>query len=112
FDFTDVNRSVASGLAIDGARWKRAGDILGLALVRNALQGPGRAYLAAGGLGLLVGDGRLPRYADERIVEAYYAFQLGPGVSVTADFQRVNNPGYNPERGPVDVYGLRLHAAF
>jgi high affinity Mn2+ porin len=60
----------------------------------------------------LIGDGQLPHYASEQILEAYYAVKLNKALSVTADFQYVRNPAYNADRGPVAIGGLRVHAEF
>jgi high affinity Mn2+ porin len=110
FDFTDINRSLSAGLSMSGAAWGQAGHRLGLALALNSLSTPARRYFAAGGLGILVGDGRLDRYGSERIAEVFYALPLVTGVTLTLDLQRLHNPGYNTERGPVSVVGARLHA--
>jgi high affinity Mn2+ porin len=112
YDFTEIDRSLATGFAVQGAAWQRPADTLGVALAVNALAAPARAYFAAGGLGILIGDGQLPRYGRERIVEAYYSARFEPGLSVGVDLQQIANPGYNRDRGPVRVYGLRLHAEF
>jgi high affinity Mn2+ porin len=74
----------------------------------NELSDDHVAYLAAGGLGFLLGDGRLA-YATERIVKAYYSARVRPGVLASVDLQYIVNPGYNSDRGPVLVTGLRLH---
>ena len=94
-----------------GARWKRPEDTLGLAFARNALSHAHRDYLAAGGLGFFIGDGRLS-YRTENIVETYYSMRVMTGAWVTADFQRIFNPAYNADRGPVSVATVRLHAEF
>ncbi len=112
FDFTEIDRSLAAGLAFQGARWHRPDDTVGLALAVNALAADARAYFAAGGLGILIGDGQLPHPGPERIGEAYYAASLAPGVTLSADVQAIGNPAYNRDRGPVRVWGLRLHAEF
>lgn len=64
--------------------------------------------LAAGGLGFILGDGAL-RYGPETVIEAYYAMYVKAGWTVTGDYQRVANPGYNRDRGPVSIASLRLH---
>ena len=63
-------------------------------------------------MGILIGDSRLPHYAREDVVEAYYSAALVKGVTLTADYQFVANPAYNAQRGPVSVLGLRLHGQF
>ncbi|CAM3955647.1 carbohydrate porin [Roseateles saccharophilus] len=112
FDFTDINRSLSLGLSLNGAAWSQPGHTLGIALAMNSLSGAAQRYFAAGGLGILVGDGRLGHYASEQIAEAYYAMKLAPGLSATLDLQRLRNPGYNAERGPANVLGVRLHSEF
>jgi high affinity Mn2+ porin len=109
FDYADIDRSFSAGLSFDGGAWRRPNDTLGIAGAVNAISGPFRRYLAAGGLGITIGDGALT-YGGEQIVEAYYKLGIGPDVAITGDYQRVIDPGYNMLRGPVNVYGLRVHA--
>jgi len=79
--------------------------------VRNALSAVHRNYLAAGGLGFFLGDGAL-NYRPENILEAYYSVSVAKESSVSIDFQRISNPGYNADRGPVTVVTARLHYGF
>jgi len=109
--FTEIDRSLALGLSLSGASWRRPDDVLALAGVANGLSGEHRDYLAAGGLGMILGDGRL-NYGSEEVLEAYYRVKLGPWLFITPDFQFVRNPGYNRDRGPVPVYAVRAHVAF
>jgi len=84
--FTQIDRSISGGISLQGRLWKRKGDNLGVAAVRNYLTGDERRYLAAGGLDFLIGDGRL-NYAPESIAEAYYAwqaFRAGRSLSITS----------------------------
>lgn len=112
FDFTDIDRSAAFGLSLTGKGWHRPADTLAIGIVANAISRQAKAYFAAGGLGLLIGDGVLPRPGTEKIIEASYTWHpIGP-LAVTFDAQAVANPAYNRDRGPVGVLGLRLHAAF
>lgn len=111
FEFTDINRSVSGGFSLKGERWGRAADTVGVAVAVNALSGPARSYFAAGGQGLLVGDGQL-NYGTERIVEAYYKWQVHERLALSVNFQYIVNPAYNRDRGPVSVLGLRAHADF
>lgn len=111
FEFTEINNSVSAGLSVKGASWRRPDDTFGVALVTNGLSSAARDYFAAGGVGILIGDGRL-NYAREQIVEAYYALRLGPCVSVGLDVQRIVHPAYNRDRGPLNAFAFRLHAEF
>lgn len=108
FAFTEAHRSFELGTSINGELWSRERDTVGLAYMRNAISGIYRQYLAAGGLGYFIGDGRL-NYGDEQIVEAYYSIGIAKSMSLTADYQHLRNPAYNADRGPVSIAGFRLH---
>ncbi|HZZ33885.1 MAG TPA: carbohydrate porin [Phenylobacterium sp.] len=112
YEFSDIDRTVAAGLSLKGARWGRADDTFGLAAMVNGISGAHQRFLAAGGLGILVGDGQLPHPGAEQILETYYDFKaIGP-AHVSLDYQAVNHPGYNRDRGPVSIVAARLHAQF
>jgi high affinity Mn2+ porin len=108
FVFTEVDRHVSAGAQLSGVRWRRGSDRVGLALVAHGLSRLHEEYLASGGRGFLLGDGRLD-YAHETIVEGYYRAQAGRLAQVSADVQHIWNPGYNRDRGPVTVLSLRLN---
>jgi high affinity Mn2+ porin len=112
YDFTDINRSLSAGVSLQGARWKRANDTVGFAGVINGIASPARQYLAAGGLGILIGDGALPRYGSEKILETYYSLYIAEWANLSLDYQFVDNPAYNPLRGPVSVFAVRAHVEF
>lgn len=109
--FTDIDRAVSGGLSLKGAAWGRPADTVGIGLSRNELSRAHRAFFALGGLGLLIGDGRLT-YAPERALETYYAMSLTPSVTVSLNYQHIENPAYNRDRGPADIFATRLHADF
>lgn len=111
FEFTDVNRSFAVGLSLQGGQWGRASDRLGVAAVINALSPNARSYFSQGGVGVLIGDGQL-NYAPEKLVEAYYSLAVIKGTYLSADYQRIDNPAYNRDRGPVSIYAIRAHSEF
>ena len=111
FAYTEVDRTVVGGADLKGDLWRRHQDKIGAAFISNAISGEHREYLRLGGVGFLLGDGTL-RYGRERIVEVYYTFHLWRGVFSSADLQRITNPGYNQDRGPIVVPSLRLHVDF
>ncbi|MGA7711744.1 MAG: carbohydrate porin [Rhizomicrobium sp.] len=111
-DFTEINRSLAAGLSLKGEGWGRPNDTVGVAGVVNALSSSARRYFAAGGIGILIGDGQLPHYATENILETYYSGQLTDWLVASADYQFIANPAYNRDRGPVSVLSVRLHTQF
>lgn len=112
YEFTDIDQSVSAGLSLKGTRWQRLDDTLGLAAIINSISGERERFLNEGGLGILVGDGRLPRPRPEQILETYYDWGLGSWVQLTADYQYIVNPAYNSDRGPASIFSLRLHAQF
>ena len=111
YEFTEINRSVAAGLSLKGARWGRIDDTIGVAGVINGLSGDARRYFSAGGIGILIGDGQL-NYGAEKILETYYSMRVNTFVRLSLNYQYVKNPAYNRDRGPVSIYGIRAHAEF
>ena len=108
FAFTAIDRLASSGVSLRGARWRRPFDTVATALTVSGLSAVHAEYLARGGLDFIIGDGAL-RYAPEYVWESYYNARICPGLFATLDLQRVVNPGYNQDRGPVWIPSLRLH---
>jgi high affinity Mn2+ porin len=109
--FTECDRTASFGLLLKGRHWGRPQDQVGLGFIFDGLAQDHRNYLAAGGLGFELGDGKL-NYGLEEAVEIYYNWQVRKGINVTLDFQGVNNPGYNRDRGPVAIMAMRVHMEF
>ncbi len=107
FSFAEVDRHLSAGMQVCGVHWNRTDDRLGIGYIVHGLSPEHREYLSAGGTGFLLGDGKLT-YALEQILEAYYRFQVSRYAQLSPDFQYILNPGYNGDRGPVEVYSLRL----
>ena len=112
WDFTDIDETVQGGVSVTGKQWGRPDDTVGAAGIINGISAAHAAYLQAGGLGILVGDGSLPNVTVEKIFETYYSLALTPSLKVSFDYQFVANPGYNGDRGPVSIGAIRLHAQF
>lgn len=109
--FTEVDASASTGIVFNGAIWRRPQDSFGLALSRNYLSKDRREYLESGAISFFIGDGYL-NYKPEAILETFYSLGILKGTWITADYQRIQNPAYNADRGPVNVYALRLHLEF
>jgi high affinity Mn2+ porin len=109
YEFTDINKTLAFGISVQGSSWGRPGDTFGLATVIDDLSRRGKTFLANGGLGVLGGDGKLLNSGPEQVVESYYSFAIRAWLHVSADYQFVNNPAYNRDRGPVSILGARIH---
>jgi high affinity Mn2+ porin len=109
--WTDCDRSLSGGGVVKGTSWGRPNDKIGVAGVLEGLSPEARAYFAAGGLGILIGDGAL-NYKPEKILETYYSYSLNTRLSLTFDYQFVDNPAYNADRGPVHFFSGRFHLQF
>ncbi len=112
YEFTDIDRTAAAGLSLNGKQWGRPDDTVGLAGVVNGISKIHQEFLNDGGLGILIGDGMLPHPGPEQIIETYYSYALSASTHLTADYQFIVNPGYNEDRGPVNVFSGRIHWQF
>ena len=111
-EFTDMANSLLFGMSLQGTSWGHKDHRVGIAIESGGISTSARRYFAAGGLGILIGDGDLRHYGRENVVEAYYAAPLWDSVQASLDCQFIANPAYNADRGPVSVIGLRLHGEF
>ena len=112
YEFSDIDRTVSLGASLQGSRWQRSEDTLGIAAIDNGISAARERYLNAGGLGILVGDGQLPHPGPEQIIETYYSLAALRYAHLTFDYQWVDHPAYNRDRGPVSIVAVRLHAQF
>lgn len=109
--FSDVGYAGSVGVSLKGAAWNRADDTYGLAGLMSGCSPDQRRFLAAGGTGILAGDGRLD-YGWEKTLETYYDFKVGNYARFAVDYQFIDHPAFNQARGPVSVFGARLHVEF
>ncbi len=109
--YTECDRHVSLGAQLSGIHWGREEDRVGIAYAVDGLSNAHKDYLEAGGIGMLLGDGAL-NYGLEQVLEIYYRIQVCRLVQISPDFQFIQNPGYNRDRGPAEVYGLRLHISY
>jgi high affinity Mn2+ porin len=107
--YTEADRTFSAGISVNGKKWKRPDDDIGLGWVVDGLSPEHRNYLASGGLGFELGDGKL-NYGHETACELYYNLKpVSTSIWLSADYQCVFNPGYNKVRGPVNVFSFRFH---
>jgi len=109
--FSDVDRTASLGLSVKGGFWDPPGDTVGLAGALNGISKVHQDFLAAGGTGILAGDGAL-HYGIEQVMEIYYDFRIWKTIHTTLDYQFIANPAFNQDRGPVSVISARLHWEF
>ncbi|HEX4120107.1 MAG TPA: carbohydrate porin [Verrucomicrobiae bacterium] len=106
--FTDVNDTASLGVSVNGGKWQRPGDTFALAGALNGASRANQKFLQAGGLDMLDGDGNL-NYGWEKVLETYYDLRVWRTIHLTADYQFIANPAFNRDRGPVSIFGARLH---
>jgi high affinity Mn2+ porin len=106
--YTDVNWTVSLGVSVKGETWRRPDDTFGLAGIVSGASRSNQQFLNAGGLGILAGDGALT-YGSEKVLETYYDLPIWGTVHAAVDYQFISNPAFNRDRGPVSVFGGRLH---
>lgn len=111
FAFTDVDRALSGGMQVSGVHWGRDDDWVGIGLAANFLSAKHKDFLAAGGVGLLIGDGALVHYQPEQIAEIYYSAKVTDWLRASPDYQFIRNPAYNADRGPVHIVSMRLRAS-
>lgn len=110
--FTEVDQTFTPGLSFDGAWWHRKSDNFGIAYIVDGLSKEHIAFENAGGYQFIIGDGILPHYRPEQVIETYYQFKFLAHLFIAPDYQYVLNPGYNADRGPVSIFSLRVHLEF
>jgi high affinity Mn2+ porin len=111
FAYTEIDSTVVEGIGANGAKWHRKQDRAGIAFVTNGIKKDHQNYLADGGLGFLLGDGKV-NYGRENILESYYTLHVWRGLYVAPGAQYIVDPGYNRDRGPVFVGSFRAHMEF
>ena len=111
YSFAEIDESLSGGISIQGEKWKRKDDTFGIAIALNDLSKIHREYLAQGGLDFVIGDGKI-NYHQEQILETYYSIRINKNIWTSLDYQHIINPAYNSDRGPVNIYGIRLHMEF
>jgi len=111
YAFNSADRSVAVGAVAKGASWRRPFDVTGIGVGMSWISASHAQYLAMGGVDGFIGDGFL-RQAGEGILEVFYSYNLIKAVWLSGDYQHLWNPGYNADRGPVEILGARIHVEF
>lgn len=107
--FTEIDHTASLGISLKGGKLRRPDDVFGIACVVNDISQDHYNYLSAGGYGFMLGDGKLTHYGNENILETFYKFRFLKSLWITLDYQFILNPGYNADRGPVNVYSARVH---
>lgn len=114
--FTEADQSISIGMGMNGLKWQRPNDTLGIAMMQNGLSNGRKSYLQAGGISYFIGDYANPNqtisYRPERVGEIYYNANVIKNVLAGINYQHIQNPAYNSAREPVNIISLRIHAEF
>ena len=111
YSYTSTDRSISLGALVKGSRWHREKDLFGVGFAQGWLSSSHVTYLGMGGIDGFIGDGAI-NYRPERVVDIFYSYSLFNSVWVSLDYQHIDNPAYNADRGPVNMYGARAHVEF
>ncbi len=119
--YTSTDRSLSFGALAKGFLWSRPEDKAGVAVNFGWISAAHAEYLRMGGVDGFIGDGNI-NPAAESVVDVFYSVNLQflPWRSVwplsstwlSGDYQHITNPGFNADRGPLDVLSVRFHAEF
>lgn len=110
--YTSTDRSASFGVVAKGSLWSRPNDITGVALNLGWISSVHAQYLRMGGIDGFVGDGTITP-AAESAVDLFYSVHLPKSpLWFTGDYQHVINPAFNSDRGPVNIFGIRIHGEF
>ena len=111
YSFTSTDSSMSFGTIVKGSPWLRPADSAGVGYGQGWISDAHADYLNRGGVDGFIGDGKID-HASEHVVEVFYSYAVASWLSVSLDFQHIWNPAYNADRGPVDIFGARMHAEF
>ena len=109
--YTSSDRSASVGFLAKGALWSRPRDVTGAAFNASWASPSHAAYLGMGGIDGFVGDGRLRARAEDAL-DVFYSYNLHRTFWFAGDFQHIANPGFNADRGPVNIFSVKLHGEF
>ncbi len=109
--YTSTDRSLTVGVLAKGSTWSRPGDVAGGGYNLGWISSTHAEYLKMGGIDGFVGDGTI-RASSERAIDAFYSFNFHKGLWLAGDYQRITNPGFNTDRGPVNILSVKIHGEF
>jgi hypothetical protein len=111
YAFTPTDRSVSFGALAKGTLWSRPFDVTGIGAGLGWISRAHAEYLRLGGVDGFIGDGNIKR-AAETVFDVFYSASVISAVWLALDYQHIMHPAFNADRGPVDIFGVRVHAEF
>ena len=111
YSYTSADQSISFGALMKGLRWGREKDAAGLGYAQSWISKIHAQYLNMGGIDGFIGDGKINQ-RPEQVVDIFYQWHVVKSTWLSVDYQHLVNPGYNADRGPVNIYGARVHFEF
>jgi high affinity Mn2+ porin len=109
--YTSTDRSASVGLLGKGSKWSRPRDVAGVGFNAGWISKIHAEYLSLGGIDGFIGEGAI-KAAAESTVDTFYSVNVMKSFWLTGDYQHIVNPGFNADRGPVNIFSLRIHGEF
>lgn len=98
------DRALTLGAELEGTRWGRSSDSVGLAF--------GRLRTSADYLAESLPVAGYQATGSERQIELYYRFKLNKNLDLTPNFQWIHNPGGDSTASAVRLAGMRARIGF
>jgi len=109
--YTSTDRSASFGVLAKGSLWSRPVDVAGLGLNLGWISRSHADYLRLGGVDGFIGDGAI-KPGIESTLDVFYSLNIRRWLWVSGDYQHVINPAFNADRGPVNIFSMRIHGEF
>jgi hypothetical protein len=109
--YTSTDRSATFGVLAKGSLWLRGADVAGIGTNLGWISRAHADYLRLGGIDGFIGDGFISP-GVETALDMFYSVNFRAGLWFTGDYQHVLNPAFNKDRGPVNIFTLRIHGEF
>jgi carbohydrate-selective porin OprB len=109
--YTAADRSASIGLLAKGSLWRRPYDVAGVGVNVGWISKVHAEYLSLGGVDGFIGDGAI-RPGAESAFDVFYSAAVCRWLWFTGDYQHVANPAFNQDRGPVNLFTVRIHGEF
>jgi high affinity Mn2+ porin len=111
YAYTSTDRSAAVGVLAKGSLWKRRQDMTGIGFNAGGISKSHTQYLEMGGIDGFIGDGKL-NPGSERVFDVFYSANFLKSFWLAGDYQHITNPAFNRDRGPVNVWSMKVHGEF
>ena len=102
--FTSTDRSGSFGALAKGSLWSRPKDVAGVGVNLGWISRAHVDYVRLGGVDAFIGDGSIRPGMESSLDVFYSVYFRRSSLWLTGDYQRVINPAFNADRGPVNIF--------